>query len=281
MSLQNSFPKYSVLGIEIDRIGISQALDQIESYLQDNQRSAGYIVKPYVEFMVKASKDTKLKKILNDAYLCLPDGVSLNWAVYFLNKTNRHWWNVISSLSKIIFKPLELHLSLPNHAWATNFTWSLLETCAKKNFSVYLVGSPKKSHIKHTANFLTSHIPNLKIVGLHRGKDVSGTPFSDKLEKSLLSDLKNKKPDIILVGLGFPRQEKLIANLSKKLTHGLLIGEGGTFDFHNFGGRLPKAPIFMQAHGLEWAWRLLIEPKRLRRQLSIPKFVWQIYHNRT
>ncbi|MEX0934288.1 MAG: WecB/TagA/CpsF family glycosyltransferase, partial [Candidatus Saccharimonadales bacterium] len=103
--------------------------------------------------------------------------------------------------------------------------------------------------------------------------------FSSQLEKQLLADLKRLRPDIVLVGIGFPRQEKLISRLVKQLDHGVLIGEGGTFDYDVFGGKRKKAPRWMQRSGIEWLWRLILEPSRINRQLAIPIFIWQIYRD--
>ncbi len=68
-----------------------------------------------------------------------------------------------------------------------------------------------------------------------------------------------------------------MARLQEKLTHGVMIGEGGTFDYQQFGGKLPKAPGWVQKINLEWLWRLIRQPWRLKRQLAIPRFMWRVY----
>jgi N-acetylglucosaminyldiphosphoundecaprenol N-acetyl-beta-D-mannosaminyltransferase len=75
-------------------------------------------------------------------------------------------------------------------------------------------------------------------------------------------------------------QEHIISRLTPQLDHGVLIGEGGTFDYKQFGGHRRKAPVIMQRLGLEWLWRLILEPRRLRRQWAIPRFIWRIWQSR-
>ncbi len=277
MSLQNSFPKLKILDIEVDNLGISQAIDHLIDTVGTSDPGARYIVKPHIEQVEAASRDPGIARVLNQAYLALPDGVSLNWAAYFQQKTGHRWWEVITSLAKIIFQPLELHLILPNHSWGTNFSWSLLEAAARAGRSVLLVGSPQTGSITDTKAYLESKIPGIRIVGTFAGRDPKTGYFSPQQQSQLLKQLQQLCPDITLVGLGFPRQELLIAELTKQLRHGFLIGEGGTFDYALFGGKVKKAPLFMQNRGLEWLWRLLIDPRRIRRQLAIPRFIWHVY----
>jgi N-acetylglucosaminyldiphosphoundecaprenol N-acetyl-beta-D-mannosaminyltransferase len=68
-----------------------------------------------------------------------------------------------------------------------------------------------------------------------------------------------------------------MARLAGRLEHGVLIGEGGSFDFRELGGRIRRAPPGLRRVGLEWLWRLGREPRRLRRQLAIPRFVVAVH----
>lgn len=275
MSLQNSFPKINVLNIEVDNLGITQAIDLLMERL--DKPGAAYIVKPHIQHVEAAIRQADIAGIINRAYLALPDGVSINWAAYYGQETRHRAVDVASSFFKIVSQPLDLHLVLPNHSWGTNFTWSLLEACAREGRSLFLVGSPRVGSIEQTADYLRSQIPGLKIVGTMCGRDNQTGYFSSDLQQKLLKQLQAVEPDFTLVGLGFPRQERAIAELAPQIKRGLLIGEGGTFDFAMFGGKIKKAPIFMQHRGLEWLWRLLIDPRRLVRQMAIPRFIWHVY----
>jgi N-acetylglucosaminyldiphosphoundecaprenol N-acetyl-beta-D-mannosaminyltransferase len=101
----------------------------------------------------------------------------------------------------------------------------------------------------------------------------------EPVEAELVTDLHATRPDLILVGMGFPLQEELMAKLAPQLSHGVLIGEGGTFDYDSFGGVRTRAPRWVQTIGLEWLWRLATEPSRWRRQLAIPRFIWTVYRS--
>ena len=257
----------AILGVKIDDYTIEEAINLI----MDNTESPKYVVKPYVEFF----SSPQHQKVLNNAWLVLPDGVALQWAAYFQN-TSGSLWQLIKTGSDIVFRPQKLNSVLPEKFAGTNFTWPLLEQAAKHSKTVYLVGSPLNQTINATAKYLSSHIPDLNIVGSTAGKDDSGE-FSDKLERQLIKQLETKRPDIVLIGIGFPRQEYLAQRLAMQLDKGIFIGEGGTFDYRQFGGQRRKAPKFMQVLGLEWLWRLMLEPSRWRRQLAIPKFMRRVY----
>lgn len=275
MSLQAKYPKESILNLEVDNVSMNTAANEISRLIKTGK--AYYIVKPYVEFFDKSKLNNRVVSIINRAYFSLPDGVSLNWAAYYKNKTKHRLRDVFTSLLKIITSPDELHMSLPNHSWGTNFTYTLLKQAERRGHSVFLVGAPKKSTIKQTEKYILKKMPNLKISGTFSGRDTRVGYFTDAMEVKLNEELNQKRPDIILVGLGFPVQEKVIARLASKQKRGIYIGEGGTFDFKSFGGKLPKAPELMQRVGLEWLWRLCIEPQRFKRQLAIPRFILQVY----
>ncbi len=263
--------KVNILGINIDSLTIDEAIKMIVT--NSNQQGAKYIAKPYVEFFRKI--DQEIQDVLNNAWLNLPDGVALQWAAYF-QTTSGSLYQLLKTLAEIVVNPRKISSVLPEKFAGTNFTWPLLEEAARKNRSIYLVGSPIHKDINYTAKVIKEGIANINIVGTCAGKDSSGV-FSNELERQLLDDLKRLKPDIVLIGIGFPRQELLATRLVKQLDHGILIGEGGTFDYDIFGGAMRKAPEWMQRIGLEWLWRLFLQPSRISRQLAIPLFIYRIY----
>ena len=89
----------------------------------------------------------------------------------------------------------------------------------------------------------------------------------------MISTINEQNPDIVLVGLGAPRQEMWIEKLGNQLDAKVLIGVGGLFDYYS--GRIPRAPLWMRKAGCEWIWRLAQEPRRLfaRYVLGNPLFV--------
>jgi len=281
---------YTILGVRIDALSMKAAAERIVERAADPTTAAVYVVKPYVEFLDQAGPNATIRAVLNGAWLSLPDGVSTQWAAAYLygereggRKGGRTWWRAFGLLASILVRPAAIKRQLPERFGGTNFAWQLLEAAAPKQLRIYLVGTPNHSTIEAAATTIGQRLPQLKLVGTWPGQlgGKSGTALRQALQASaveaeLVADLKAKRPDIVLVGMGFPLQEKLIAKLAPQLSHGVLIGEGGTFDYDSFGGRRRKAPRTMQSLGLEWLWRLGQEPARWRRQLAIPRFVVKV-----
>ena len=106
----------------------------------------------------------------------------------------------------------------------------------RAGLGIFLIGSPKHNPITHTARHLERALPGLRVLGTAPGRvDPAG-------DAELLGDLRRCRPDIILVGLGFPAQERLMARLAPRLDHGVLVGEGGSFDYRELGGGIRRAP---------------------------------------
>jgi N-acetylglucosaminyldiphosphoundecaprenol N-acetyl-beta-D-mannosaminyltransferase len=266
--------KVPVLGIAVDALTIAQAVDHIIGHATNPHQPAGYVVKPYVEFLDQAATNPSIRQLLNNATFVLADGVAVVWAAAYLHAGPRTFSRFLLTLSQIILAPGKLHHPLPERIAGINFTWPLLRAAAQHHATVFFIGSPKDQTIEATAQYVTSQIPGLRIVGTQNGQ------VSDGWLETTRQLLQQAKPDIVLVGMGFPLQEEMMAQLAPSLEHGLLIGEGGTFDYQQFGGTRPKAPAGIQRLGLEWLWRLLQEPSRLGRQLAIPRFIWRVWRSR-
>lgn len=273
----NKIKKVSVLGISFDSVSKLTAIKLIVSRAQNTSASAAYIVKPHVEQAYAALKNSKIKHIINKSYLSLPDGVSINWAANYLKKPNPSPLVLLSSLLRIILRNKELAKIFPNHSWAADFTWELMQALAKERIGIYIVGSPKMHSIKKTISFLQEKIPGLNILGSFPGRDANTGRFTVQLEKNLIADLEKIKPQVVFIALGYPLQENLCNKLAAKLPSGTFIAEGGTFDYKKFGGHIGQAPKLVSHSGLEWLWRALREPSRFKRQIVIPRFIYMVH----
>ncbi len=140
----------------------------------------------------------------------------------------------------------------------------------QKEKKFYLIGSTEKV-IQSTVKRLKREYPEIQIVGYQNGFFKKGD--KERLEESL----QKTKPDIVFVAQGSPRQEFLMNDLSKKHP-ALYMGLGGSFDI--YGGDKKRAPKFFLRLELEWFYRLLKEPTRFSRQLSLIKFIFHMGTNR-
>ncbi|HSX02480.1 MAG TPA: WecB/TagA/CpsF family glycosyltransferase [Candidatus Saccharimonadia bacterium] len=283
MSRQTEYPKYFLLGVEVDALTIEQAISYIIDRATNPAQPACYVVKPYVEFMDRAANNAALRQILNQAELALPDGIALLWAAAYWYNGRRSWARFWRSLSAIILAPQTLRQPLPERFGGISFTWPLLQAAAQRRASVFLIGKESPAAAEALAEHLRRQLPGLDIIGALSGHD-PGRPAGQVSEhwiQNTLQALQQAQPDIVLVGMGFPLQEHVISRFAPQLSHGVLIGEGGTFDYEQFGGHRRKAPPTMQRLGLEWLWRLLLEPRRFRRQLAIPRFIWRVWRSQT
>ena len=272
MNKPTTYPNRSILGVEIDVLTMNEAANIILDYAASNSPSA-YVTKPYVEFLDSASTNVEIRNLLNNAYLTLPDSVALQWAGLYLYGGKRTLFRLFTTLIRITTSPSSLSQIIPERFAGADFSWKLLRAAKEREIRVYLIGHPKASTLEHTAAVIKSAIPGLAIVGTFDGLRVNHE------ESELLTELKTLKPQLILIGIGFPKQERLMARLSTVLEHGVMVGEGGTFDYQSFGGGLKRAPAWMRTTGLEWLWRLMLQPSRFKRQLAIPRFIWKVYRS--
>jgi len=282
MSKQTIFDKVGLLGVDIDVVSMSDAISYICDRAAVGQPS-GYVAKPYVEYLDRCYQHPELAALIQDADLAIADGVALVWAAAYLYAGKRSWWRFWLTLSQIVLAPRELTWPLPNRAAGVSFTWPMLEAAASRGLRIFLVGHPLTTgDINRTAHAMIQTIPGLQIIGAADGRDPSLPPgrVSAEWTDQLAATLKASRPDLILLGLGFPLQEQLAGTLCARLDHGLIICEGGTFDYESFGGNRRRAPNWLRRVGLEWLWRAAIEPRRLGRQLAIPRFMWRIWRNR-
>jgi N-acetylglucosaminyldiphosphoundecaprenol N-acetyl-beta-D-mannosaminyltransferase len=139
--------------------------------------------------------------------------------------------------------------------------------------TVFLLGGTAEE-LKGTRERVQKQLPTLRIVGTHTGHFKTTGPENE----SVLAAIKAESPQALLVAMGFPLQERWIADNLAALPVNIAVAEGGSFSF--ISGATRRAPQWMQKMGLEWLFRLLRQPWRLRRQLALPQFVWLVVRER-
>jgi len=240
--------KINILGVLIDRITSKEVLKKIEEFL--NSDTQHYITTPNPEFVMRAQKDEEFRNILNKSDIAIPDGIGLVFASHFLGNP------------------------IPEQVAGSDLVWKIAKLAEYKNCSLYLLGG-KEGVAEEAARKLKEKYPNLKIKGAESGGEVEERKLKTQNEE-MVKRINERQPDILLVAFGAPKQEKWIYyNLSKLSSVKVAIGVGGTFDF--IAGRIKRAPMFLRKLGMEWLWRLFIEPKRINRILTATvRFGWKV-----
>ena len=147
---------------------------------------------------------------------------------------------------------------------------NLIEKYKDGSKTFYFWGS-KPGYAEEAKKNLEQKYPNIKIVGTHTGY------FKDEEEETIINEIRNLNPDILLVGTGAPKQEKIINKYKAEGFFKIGIGCGGSIDV--LAGRVKRAPkIFIKFH-LEWFYRLLKQPSRFKRMLVLPQFIKEVKHS--
>ncbi|MCK5460212.1 WecB/TagA/CpsF family glycosyltransferase [Candidatus Parcubacteria bacterium] len=222
-----------ILGVKINSITKKQALEKIEQFLCSGRQCHIATINP--EFLVEARKDKEFFDILNSADLSLADGFGLILASYFFNP------------------------KIKERIAGSDLMDNIFNIAEKKYYKICILnwknGLSKKQKI---GAVLKNRHPRLKFII----KDVRRDYFDLDTK-----EINSFAPQILIVGLGAPYQEKLIHyNLSKMPSVKIAIGIGGALDF--LTGRISRAPSFIKRIGLEWLWRLFNQPEQKIRRLK-------------
>jgi N-acetylglucosaminyldiphosphoundecaprenol N-acetyl-beta-D-mannosaminyltransferase len=238
-----------ILGLPVDGVTYAEWLDLIDEWVNTPRHDAnaeGTGVKVHhvctinPEFMMIAQRDINFYNILNRADLCVPDGVGLLWAAKRRNTP------------------------LPQRVTGSDGVPIIAERAAQKGWHLFFLGAAP-GIAEQAANILRAKNPRLQIVGTY-----SGSPAPDE-EDALVQMVNNSNADILFVAYGAPEQDKWIARNLPRLQVKMAMGVGGSFDF--IAGTVPRAPLWMQKMGLEWLFRLYLQPWRIWRMLRLPRFV--------
>lgn len=201
----------------------------LEDLLTTNKKKFIITVNP--EIIMKSYKNIEIKEmLLNDNNILVPDGIS------------------------IIKKAKQYNINIKERITGVDISSKALEICNKNKKSVYLFGSKKEVLDKLIIN-INQKYPNINIVGFSDGY----VEDKDKIMQEIIS----LSPDLILIALGVPNQELLINKYIEKAKKGVFIGVGGTFDV--LSGCKKRAPKLFIKLNLEWLYRIICEPTRLKR----------------
>lgn len=261
MHNETDLKKINVAGLDISPITKPVLLAQITERIRNKQKT--FVITPYSEFLYSSLRRPELMSVFNSSDFAIADGMGILWARYFLSiplsfknfylTILQAWFQVVWTGASILLRPSLMYKVIPEKIVGADFAWDLAELAEKNNFTVYLLGSLGDIP-KITAQKLQAKFPNLKIVG---------TSNKDMHDPSILLDIQNAKPDMLLVAFKAQEAENWIANHLADLPVSFAIALGGTFDY--IAGAKKQPPKFIRGVGLEWLYRLITQPTRFRR----------------
>lgn len=251
-----SLMSIDIFGVRIDCINMDHAITLIENWTE--KKGKHYIVTPNVEFVMKAQQDAAFKKILNHSDLAIPDSSRFGWVIAQQNEKSR--FKKLLGVPKFLIRQGDFPV-----VTGTDLMQQLCRLAAKKNLSVGLLGGRDGVALK-CAKRLKTLYPSLKISFAEDG------PVVD--ENGNAKYYPFKPADFLFVAFGQGKQEKWIVKNKEKAPFKVAMGVGGAFDY--ISGNVARAPVWMRELGLEWLFRILIQPWRAKRFISLIKFVSKV-----
>ena len=233
-----------VLGVPLALIDYAGTLEWIDAAVAERRRA--YICVAAVHTVMACDEDPELRAAVLAADLTVPDGQPLVWALRTLGHP------------------------LKSRVYGPDLMDAACARAARTGQRFYLYGGRNPGALAQLARQLRLRHPGLQIVG---GQAPPFRPLTPREEERVAEDVNRSRADVVWVGIGVPKQEKWMAQMRDRLDAPVLVGVGAAFDFH--AGLIPQAPAWLQRHGMEWAFRLAHEPRRLwRRYLRYnPRFV--------
>ena len=229
--------RHIILQVPFNGLTQEESLETMLKFLHTNRNHL--IVTPNPEAVMLARRNGDFLRILQQADLVLADGIGILLAARWLK------------------------LPIPSRVPGCDITMALL--AAAKNHSCYLLGAAPG--IAETARHNLQK-QGVNVIGVHDGY------FDEETEKTILEEIRTLKPDILLVGMGMPRQEEWAATYLHTLPCKVTLCIGGSIDV--IAGNVRRAPQIMRRMGLEWLYRLVANPSRAKRMLELPRFAWVI-----
>ncbi len=235
----------NIHGVHIHNITMQEAVNEVKKWVEGDSIHAVYT--PNSEILMQAQRNPELKSVLNNAGLLIPDGAGVVLA------------------SKILGSPLKEKVS------GVDLVKHLFETFKGKNISFYILGGQPGVAEMAAINIMEQY-RKVKISGYENGY------FQPDEEDALIERINKVKPDILLVGLGAPKQELWIHRNMYRLSCKVCIGVGGSIDI--FAGKVSLTPEFIRKSGFEWLHRLIRDPRRYKRMMDLPRFILLTYKKR-
>lgn len=234
-----------IFGVRFDNVTMEEAFKRFVTFLKKDVTSTIYTPNP--EMVLNAQQNMQFKAALLEGDLVVPDGIGIIYA------------------SKVH------QLGLRERVGGVDLSERILKFLHTTKGSIYLFGGRPEVSEDAAINLKASY-PNLRILGTAHGY-IEG----DEVLK-VIDHINEVKPDVLFVGLGSPRQELWIDQYRRVLNCRVAIAIGGGIDI--WAGHAKRAPKWMQHMGIEWLYRLLQEPRRIKRMIKLPVFAFKVITTR-
>jgi N-acetylglucosaminyldiphosphoundecaprenol N-acetyl-beta-D-mannosaminyltransferase len=240
-------PTFRVLGVRVNAVQIPDIIEVMEKWISDRS-ATNYVAVTGMHGVAESRTDPYFRGILDAAGLVIPDGMPLVW-----------------------LGRLQGHGEVKRRTPGAEVMEAFFQATGSKYSHFFYGGVPgiadllaKTEHEKHGIRIAGTYCPPFR-------------PLNAAEEEEVKKLVEETKPDIIWVGLSTPKQEKWMYEHRDKINVPVMLGVGAAFDMNT--GRLKRAPVWMQDRGLEWLFRLILEPRRLwRRYLVVgSSFVWAVW----
>lgn len=234
-----------ILGCRLDLLDQEDATEAILRFAREG--AAAQVVTLGTEMVVYAQRDPAFRTVINDSALSLCDTVG------------------------VLAVARRRGAKLDDRVTGVELMERLCQSAAVEGLPVFLFGGAE-GVAADAAAILEVSFPGLIIAGTRNGF------YTSEEEAAIVETIRNSGARILFVGLGSPRQEMWLARNLRATGCGAGIGVGGSFDV--ISGRVKRAPMIWRQLGIEWLYRLIREPHRVRRQLALPYFVWLVVLDR-
>lgn len=238
-----AFTRTNILGVGVSAINLDMALTTIQEWI--DRRDPHYVTVTGVHGVMESHRDASIRDIHNRAGLVTPDGMPLVWL------SRLHGQSHVQR----VYGP-DLMLAVCQHGLS-------------RGYRHYLYGGGQDVP-ELLATKLRERFPGIQIVGEF------SPPFralTDDEDENIVRNINAANPDIVWVGLSTPKQERWMSAHLNRVSAPVMIGVGAAFDFH--AGLKAQAPRWIQQSGMEWAFRLATEPRRLGKRYLVnnPSFI--------
>ncbi|MDI2124568.1 WecB/TagA/CpsF family glycosyltransferase [Yinghuangia seranimata] len=232
--LTEALHRVDVLGVGVSTVNPRSALDEVTRWIDTGRRE--YVCVTGVHGVMEAQRDPELLRIHNASGLTVPDGMPMVWAGH---RVGAGW------MARV---------------YGPDFMLDVLARAAERGWSSYLYGGAEGVP-ELLGERLVERFPGLKIAGAY---SPPFRPLTEAEDAEVVERINASGADLVWVGLSTPKQERWMASHRERLAANVLFGVGAAFDQH--AGRARPAPPWLQERGLEWAYRLVKEPRRLWRR---------------